>query len=160
MTFPLRERPAASYHEPPQAFGSPRDGGARSHAGCDLYAPAGIEILAIEAGTVTRGCCAFYDVVFALEVTSASGLVIRYGEIAAAAPGIRLGSQVVEGQVIAHVGKMETVAQAMLHLEMFAGTAQGPLTDRENPPFMRRADLQNPTAFLDACQEVTRDAAS
>ena len=81
-------------------------------------------------------------------------------EIAAAAPGIRLGSQVVEGQVIAHVGKMETVAQAMLHLEMFAGTAQGPLTDRENPPFMRRADLQNPTAFLDACQEVTRDAAS
>jgi hypothetical protein len=46
----------------------------------------------------------------------------------------------------------------MLHLEMFAGTAQGPLTNRENPPFMRRADLQDPTAFLDACQEATNDA--
>ena len=155
MTFPLRKRPAASYHERPRAFGAPRDNGARKHAGCDLYAPVGTEILAVEAGTVTRGCYLFYDVVFALEVTGASGRVIRYGEISAAAAGIRLGIQVSEGQVIAHVGKMKTVAQSMLHLEMYAGTAQGPLTDRQIPPFMRRADLQNPTAFLDACQDET-----
>ena len=51
---------------------------------------------------------------------------------------------------------MKTVAQSMLHLEMFAGAAQGPLTDRQNPPFMRRADLQDPTAFLDACQDGDR----
>jgi len=159
MTFPLRERPAASYHERPRAFGSPRDGGARSHAGCDLYAPAGTEILAIEAGTVTRGCYAFYDVVFALEITSASGRVIRYGEISAAAPGIRLGSQVAEGQVIAHVGKMKTVAQAMLHLETYDGTGQGPLTDKGRARFMRRADLADPTTFLDSCTEVTSYAA-
>jgi murein DD-endopeptidase MepM/ murein hydrolase activator NlpD len=159
MTFPLRERPAASYHERPRAFGSPRDGGARSHAGCDLYAPAGTEIRAIEAGTVTRGCYAFYDVVFAMEITSSSGRVIRYGEIAAAAPGIRLGSEVAEGQVIAHVGKMKTVAQAMLHLETYDGTGQGPLTDKARPPFMRRADLADPTALLDSCTEVTTDAA-
>jgi len=158
MTFPLRERPAVSYHERPQAFGSPRDGGARSHAGCDLYAPTGTEILAVEAGTVTRGCYAFYDVVFALEITSASGRVIRYGEISGAAPGIRLGSQIAEGQVIAHVGKMQSVAQAMLHLETYDGTGQGPLTDKARPPFMRRADLADPTAFLDSCTEVTSHA--
>ena len=48
----------------------------------------------------------------------------------------------------------------MFHLEMFAGTAEGPLTNREIPPFMRRADLRDPTTFLDACQEVTNNAAT
>jgi hypothetical protein len=46
----------------------------------------------------------------------------------------------------------------MLHLELFAGTAQGPLTDRNHPPFMRRGDLVDPTAFLDSCMEVTNNA--
>ena len=41
MTFPLRQRPAESYHERPRAFRAPRDGGVREHAGCDLYAAAG-----------------------------------------------------------------------------------------------------------------------
>ncbi len=109
----------------------------------------------MEAGTVTRGCSAFYDGVYALEVTGASGQVIRYGEIASAAPGIRLGSAVTEGQVIAHVGKMETVPQAMLHLEVYAGTATGPLTDRNSPGFERRPDLIDPTGMLDAAALFT-----
>lgn len=150
MTFPLRQRPAESYHERPRAFGSPRDGGARSHAGCDLYAAAGSDVLAMEAGMVTRGCYPFYDVVFAIEVTSADGRVIRYGEIAGAAAGIRSGTLVDAGQVIARVGKVQSIAQAMLHLEMYAGTVTGPLTDRGRPPFLRRADLADPTALLDA----------
>jgi hypothetical protein len=53
---------------------------------------------------------------------------------------------------------MHTVAQSMLHLELFAGTAQGPLTDRNHPPYMRRGDLVDPTAFLDSCMEVTNNA--
>jgi len=150
MTFPFRARPVASYHERPRAFGSPRDGGARSHAGCDLYAPAGTEILAMEAGIIARACYPFYDVVFALEIKSADGRVIRYGEISGAAPGLVLGSQVAEGQLIARVGKMEHISQAMLHLEVYAGTALGPLTNKGRPPFMRRADLVNPTELLDA----------
>jgi hypothetical protein len=109
--------------------------------------------VAVEAGAVTRGCHAFYDVVFDLQVTGASGRVVRYGEISAAAPGIRLGSQVAEGQLIAHVGKMQAVAQAMLHLEIYSGTGQGPLTDKTRPGFERRTDLEDPTAFLDACQD-------
>jgi murein DD-endopeptidase MepM/ murein hydrolase activator NlpD len=62
------------------------------------------------------------------------------------------------GQVLGYVGKMHTVAQSMLHLELFAGTAQGPLTDRNHPPYMRRGDLVDPTAFLDSCMEVTNNA--
>ena len=68
------------------------------------------------------------------------------------------GVTVKAGQVIGYVGKMKTVAQSMLHREMYAGTAQEPLTDRQNPPFMRRADLQAPTAFLDPCQDETTPA--
>ena len=154
MTFPLRKRPAASYHERPRAFGAPRANGARKHAGCDLYAPAGTEVLAVEDGTVLRGPYLFYDVVYALEVQHPSGIV-RYGEIARAAEGIATGVAVKAGQVIGYVGKMKTVAQSMLHFELFSGAAEGPLTNRQNPPFMRRADLQNPTAFLDACQDET-----
>ena len=122
--FPLHVRPKESYKEPPRCFGSSRDHGARTHAGCDLYAQAGTEVLAVEDGQVVRGPYLFYDVVHALEVQHPSG------------------------------GKMQTVAQSMLHLELFAGTAQGPLTDRNHPPFMRRGDLVDPTAFLDSCTEV------
>ena len=155
--FPLRSRPKESYKERPRAFGSPRDGGVRKHAGCDLYAPAGTEVLAVEDGTVLRGPYLFYDVVHALEVRHPSG-VVRYGEISRAAEGIAAGVAVRAGQVLAYVGKMQTVAQSMLHLEMFAGTEQGPLTNRENPPFLRRADLVDPTAFLDSCTEVANEA--
>ena len=155
--FPLPFRPKESYKEHPRSFGSPRSNGARKHAGCDLYAPAGTEVLAVEDGTVLRGPYLFYDVVYALEVQHPSGIV-RYGEIARAAEGIAAGAAVKAGQVLAYVGKMQTVAQSMLHLELFAATEHGPLTNRQNPPFMRRADLQDPTAFLDACQEVTNNA--
>ena len=85
--FPLHVRPKESYKEPPRSFGSSRDHGARKHAGCDLYAPAGTEVLAVEDGTVIRGPYLFYDVVYALEVQHPSGIV-RYGEISRAAEGI------------------------------------------------------------------------
>ena len=47
MLFPLSFRPAESYHERPRSFGAPRDGGTRSHAGCDLYAPIGTPVRAV-----------------------------------------------------------------------------------------------------------------
>jgi murein DD-endopeptidase MepM/ murein hydrolase activator NlpD len=157
--FPLHVRPKESYKEPPRSFGSSRDHGARKHAGCDLYAPAGTEVLAVEDGTVIRGPYLFYDVVYALEIQHLSGIV-RYGEISHAAEGIATGVTVTAGQVLGYVGKMQTVVQSMLHLELFSGTAQGPLTDRNHPPFMWRGDLVDPTAFLDSCMEVTNNAAA
>lgn len=147
-TFPLRARPAQSYHHRPLAFGSPRDGGARKHAGCDLYAPAGTEVLAVEAGIVTRGPYLFYDGVYAIEVTHSCG-VVRYGEIESAS--VQEGMTVSEGQVIALVGKMATVPQSMLHFELYAGNRTGPLTVRGREPYHRRYDLMDPTAFLDGC---------
>ena len=62
------------------------------------------------------------------------------------------------GQVIARVGLLVgiLVPSAMLHLEMYDGSASGPLTAPESVsarradgvPFLRRADLMDPTPFL------------
>ena len=152
--FPLRKRPAASYKERPRGFGNPRANGARKHAGCDLYAPVGTEVLAVEDGEVIAGPCWFYDVVNVVEIRHASG-VVRYGEISkTVAPGIKVGAKVTAGQVVGYVGKMQTVSNSMLHFELFTGQGKGPLTDRSQKPFDRRSDLVDPTAFLDACELI------
>jgi murein DD-endopeptidase MepM/ murein hydrolase activator NlpD len=148
--FPFAHRPKESYHERPRAFGSPRSNGARKHAGCDLYASPGTEVLAVEDGTVVRGPYLFYDCVYALEVQHMSGL-IRYGEISHSPEGIKPGVAVKAGQVIGFVGKMISVSASMLHLEMYSGSGSGPLTVRDHKPYLRRPDLVDPTAFLDAC---------
>ncbi len=153
-TFPFRERPTASYHEHPRSFGGPRDGGHRKHAGCDLYAPAGTEVLAVADGKVVRGPYLFYDGVYAIEVLHPGIGIVRYGEIGKAAGGVREGVEVRAGDVIAFVGKMRTVAQSMLHFELYRGEGHGPLTDRAALPYMRRADLEDPTAFLDSCTQA------
>ena len=150
MTFPLHNRPAVSYKDSPRRFGAARGNG-RKHAGCDLYAPAGSLIMAMQSGVVLGNPYLFYDVVYAVEVQHADGSICRYGEIAADCP-LKKDDSVLEGQPIARVGKMQHVKQSMLHLEWYAGTATGPLTDRRKPPFMRRADLTDPTPILDSAQ--------
>jgi murein DD-endopeptidase MepM/ murein hydrolase activator NlpD len=146
MQFPLRQRPTADYHRGGLSFGSNRDGGRRKHAACDLLAPEGAEILAVESGTVIADPYAFYHGTYALEVQHTM-FVVRYGEIKGAAAGLRKGSTVTRGQVIAYVGKMHR--DSMLHFEMYSGFDDGPLTDRSRPPFERRPDLMDPTDFLD-----------
>lgn len=157
--FPLPTRPHDSYHVPPRAFRSQRDNGHRLHAGCDLYAPPGTPVLAIEDGMVTLGPYLFYDVVYAIEVSHASGMV-RYGEISHVAWGVKAGVAVKAGQIIAYVGKMKSVAQSMLHFEMYSGASHGQLTDLSCLPYLRRADLVDPTAVLDACELATPDLAA
>lgn len=152
-TFPLRQRPAESYRQRPRSFGSPRDKGGRKHAGCDLYAQAGADVLAVEDGVVLLGPYRFYDGVYALEVQHPSG-VVRYGEIAPA-PAIAAGTPVREGQVLGRVGKMRTIPRSMLHFELYSGSGRGPLTDLKKPPYLRRADLTDPSDFLDHCHDGT-----
>jgi murein DD-endopeptidase MepM/ murein hydrolase activator NlpD len=68
----------------------------------------------------------FYDVVMAIEVKHASGIVVRYGEISGVPAGVKVGTIVKAGDVIAYVGRMQSVSQAMLHFELFSGQATGP----------------------------------
>jgi murein DD-endopeptidase MepM/ murein hydrolase activator NlpD len=149
--FPLKQRPSASYHQAPRSFGCLRDNGHRTHAACDLYAPANSEVLAVEDGVVVAGPYLFYDIVMAIEVKHASGIIVRYGEISGVRSGLRAGTLVKAGSVIAYVGRMQSVSQSMLHFELYSGQATGPLTDVNRGPYKRRPDLVNPTSYLDGC---------
>jgi murein DD-endopeptidase MepM/ murein hydrolase activator NlpD len=146
MGFPLRTKPALSCRDVGRRFGSERDGGERLHAGCDLIASEGTEILAVEDGEVVRGPYLFFHGTYAIEVKHYN-FIARYCEIRGTAEGIGEGTSVQEGQVIAYVGKMQT--DSMLHFEMYSGVDSGALTQRDKPPFQRRSDLIGPSDHLD-----------
>lgn len=145
--FPLHRRPDQDYHTGSRRFGADRRGG-RKHAGCDLIAPEGTEILAMADGRVIRGPYLFYSGTYALEVKQDDGRVVRYGEIQQLLPsGVEVGAPVSCGQVIARVGRLDS-GSSMLHLEMYEGTQNGSLTQAGNQ-YKRRADLIDPTPHLD-----------
>jgi murein DD-endopeptidase MepM/ murein hydrolase activator NlpD len=152
--FPFKQLPSVNWTEGIRAFGSRRSHGARAHAGCDLYFPVGTTIHAITAGTVTLGPYDFYEGTYALEIDHGAFLA-RYGEIQKSAL-VRQGDRVTAGQPIAKVGKLNSITNSMLHLEIYDKSAQGALTVRNNQtkktakgvPFMRRRDLIDPTAKL------------
>jgi hypothetical protein len=74
--FPFPVVPSQSWEERPRAFASPRAGGARLHAGCDLYFPKGTPIHAVAEGVVTRGPYPFYCETFALEIDHGPFLLV------------------------------------------------------------------------------------
>lgn len=148
LVFPLRNRPKLDYKSGAREFGASRDGGQRKHAACDLKAPKGTEIFCMADGKVIREPYDFYSGTYALEVEHTNGLIVRYGEIAAKVPaGIRNGATVQQGQHIAYIGQLES-GDSMLHLEMYAGTKTGPLT-QPGTDYKRRGDLIDPTPYLD-----------
>ena len=159
--FPFATVPAQSWEKSPLAFASPRAGGARLHAGCDLYFPQGTSIHAIADGVVKRGPYAFYCETFALEIDHGSFLA-RYGEIQSKTEVIA-GATVRAGQKIARVGHLVgiQVPSDMLHLELYDKSVSGPLTVgngsgsamKNGVPFMRRKDLIDPTLKLNQWRE-------
>jgi murein DD-endopeptidase MepM/ murein hydrolase activator NlpD len=148
MAFPLTFVPKESWAEAPRNFGARRDKGKRKHAGCDLYAPVGTPIFAVADGTV-KEFRAFYLGTYAL-VVDHGDFIVRYGEIQKGiAQNLAKGSKVKKGQKIGLVGKLNGLSISMIHFEMYSGSKTGPLTDTKRPPFMRRADLVDPTSHLD-----------
>ena len=147
--FPFPRHPVADFTCGAREFGADRDGGRRKHAGVDLMFAPGTAIRAMEDGVVLVAPAPFYDSVMAFAVDHGS-FVARYGEISKAAPGCgRVGAKVKKGDIIAFVGRLSS-GNSMLHLELYSGTASGPLTDRSRMPFQRRSDLLNPMEFVQA----------
>jgi murein DD-endopeptidase MepM/ murein hydrolase activator NlpD len=137
-----------SYCERPRAFGSPRDGGNRKHAGCDLYAPLGSPVVAVCHGWVIR-VYEFYGKADAIEVNHGAHGIIRYGEVDVL-PGIGAGTLVPAGTQIAKVAQLVGFGNIhpMLHFELYSGKATGKLTQAIGE-YKRRSDLLDPTSFLD-----------
>lgn len=148
LCFPLKFKPTESYKTGMRKFGANRGGGTRKHAASDLYAPIGTPILAMADGVITKGPYAFYLGTQALEVQH-KDFIARYGEIQNTATGLKEGSPIKRGQVIAYVGELQGLNMSMLHLELYRGNASGPLTVRGNKPYQRRTDLIDPTSILD-----------
>ena len=154
--FPFPVVPNYSWEERPRAFASPRAGGSRLHAGCDLYFPRGTPIHAVADGMVVRGPYPFYCATFALEIDHGSFLA-RYGEIQSSTD-VRTGNSVRAGHKIAKVGHLIgiQVPSDMLHFELYDKSCTGPLTVGSNADsamrngvsFMRRKDLIDPTSRL------------
>lgn len=128
MPFPIPFVPKQSYKAGSRRFGAKRQKG-RKHAGCDLIAPLGTPIFAIDSGVVMEAAeQEFYRGTFAI-VVQHKGYVARYCEIKGVAKGIRRGSIVTAGQVIAYVGKM--FVSSMMHFELYRGPyGAGGLTNR------------------------------
>jgi murein DD-endopeptidase MepM/ murein hydrolase activator NlpD len=147
LVFPLAFVPKLSYKTGGRRYGADRAKGTRKHAGCDLIVPEGTPIYAVDNGTIVHGPYYFYRGTYAVEVQHPH-FIARYCEIKQVAAALNRGSQVRKGQVIAYVGKM--YFSSMLHFEMYQGTATGPLTQRNMPPYQRRSDHLDPTPYLDA----------
>ena len=102
-------------------------------------------------GEITKGPYAFYLGTQAIEIKHPQFLA-RYGEIKGAASGLKIGDKVTKDQLIAYVGELRGLNMSMLHLELYKGSAAGPLTVRGSKPYQRRGDLIDPTSILDKSQ--------
>ena len=166
MSFPFTRSSTHPFEGPGagmRAFGSRRSGGARAHAGVDLYFPDFTDVRAVADGVVTRGPEPFYLQTFAIEVDHGP-FVARYGELAPdGTPPVTKGDEITRGQVVGRVGILThanghrlNVPSMMLHFEMYDTTQTGALTRAAGTsarwtngvPFFRRRDLIDPTGFV------------
>jgi murein DD-endopeptidase MepM/ murein hydrolase activator NlpD len=147
LSFPLSFIPNENYKSNRLGFNAPRPimGKGRLHGACDLLAPIGTVVYAVDEGDVIAGPYHFYLGVYAIEIKHRF-FTARYGEVKQKTL-VKAGDHVEKGQPIAYIGKVGR--GSMLHFEMFSGVATGSLSDNSRPPFMRRKDLMNPEPFLD-----------
>jgi murein DD-endopeptidase MepM/ murein hydrolase activator NlpD len=158
-SFPLHERPAFNWHSHPRHFGTSRSSG-RKHAGCDLYAPTGTPVLAVADGKIIgfgrfAVVPAFPELVGAIEVEHEGGWITRSCAVGRKLAGaLKVGSRVTAGEVIGEIGHLRDklpIPWDMLHFELSGGWQTGPLSRPNVGEFHRRADLLDPTSYLNAC---------
>ena len=151
MRYPV-DLHSDSFKHRPAKFGNARPGG-RSHAGCDLYVPEGTPVRAVANGIIRSDLSPFYEGTSSI-VIDHFFFIVRYGELSFEPPikdGVYsnpMSGEVKEGRILGYVKRTKPHLPAMLHFEMYSGTAKGPLTDRKHKPTQRRSDLIDPTDFL------------
>jgi murein DD-endopeptidase MepM/ murein hydrolase activator NlpD len=98
-------------------------GGIRMHEGLDYAADYGTPVRAIGDGVVVRaGWSNGYGNV--LEIRHRNGFVTRYGHLSAYAKGIRVGSHVAIGDIVARVGSTGLSTGPHLHFEVIVNGQQ------------------------------------
>lgn len=163
--FPLKSEPDSSYTTGGRRFGAGRAKGKRLHAGVDLYTGLYKQVVAIAPGRVLYSPRHFYMDTYQVAVVHPGGFVARYGEISRYARhqvrGIEKNARISTGQLLGYVGQTRNKAgrkvgpQPMLHLELYKGTIKGAeLTQPGRRPYQRRADLVNPTKYVQRWEKM------
>ena len=89
----------------------------RPHPGVDYAAPVGARIIATGAGRVTRaGRWGTYGIMVSIQ--HPGGIETRYGHMSRLASGIRIGTQVEQGQAIGYVGMTGLTNGPHVHYEL------------------------------------------
>ncbi len=153
FSFPISYIPKDDFTTSGRGYAARRPNG-RLHAANDLLGKPGTPVLAVASGTVID-YYEFYCGSYAI-VVDHGGFIVRYGEVSAMAAGVSINTRVQKGQVIGKMGAL-CGGSAMLHFEKYKGTLKGNLTVRENVPFQRRADLENPTSFLNGLKTTVKN---
>lgn len=168
-TFPLSKRPTQSYRHGGLSFLYKRFSKTdptkllRVHAACDLVGVDGQEVYACEDGVIMSHdpfvripndpAKPYRYHVYCCDIKLDSGPIVRYGEIhEKLANGLKVGSRVKEGQ---HIGWLRIQENdSMLHFEMYDGSLGKQRFRVDNDPrlIFRRADLIDPTPYLDSCK--------
>lgn len=144
FSFPIAYKPLKSITDDPRKFASPRDG--RLHAGVDIYARSGTPVHAAADGKVII-VREFFRGTWAVAVDHGT-FILRYCELDGNTIFCDEGDVLTASEQIGKVGKMPGIKDSMLHLEMYSKKCNGSLTDLNCPPFLRRADLVDPTPYL------------
>lgn len=155
--FPLAQKNTTYKTNFSLTFGSPRDitgqpGKKRKHAAVDLAAPAGTAVYAVEDGDVIEVMQNFkfntsLIAIWHGDIYEDDSFIVRYGEVDHIL--FKEGDSVKKGDQIAVVGIQPGGRQ--LHFEMYSGNSFG-VFQTPAMPYMRRADLLDPTPYLDKWQ--------
>lgn len=132
-------------------FRTNRESGTRTHAGIDMVCKAGTTVYACNSGTVIS-IGNFYKGTADVAIQHADGSIVRYCEISTS---LKVGDTVMRGAPIARV-KRTTSGSEMLHIEAYAGTMRGQLSQSYNHTYYyvpyanyeRRGDLIEPTFLM------------
>jgi len=101
------------------SYGAPRSGG-RRHEGVDIIAKKGLNVYAVNDGTLTKR---YIDLAGQLSgngwrLTTADGTYFFYAHLSAFADGLSVGSTVVAGQIIGYIGATGNTDTSHLHFEI------------------------------------------
>jgi murein DD-endopeptidase MepM/ murein hydrolase activator NlpD len=131
-------------------FGASRSNGRRRHAGIDLFARLGDEVIACQDGRIVSFygfCCGEQQTSWALIIDHGT-VAINYGEVAPdslSRLGLARGATVRAGQVVAYIGQ-NPGGSSMLHFETYTtGTSRNYSWPAGSPPPAR---LLDPTRYL------------
>jgi len=157
--FPVEGEILRNPNDGGRNFGANRDNG-RKHAGIDLVVKPGTEVLAMTDGEVIKIEKGFYAGTDAVWIRNSDGSIARYCEIRV---DVKEGQKISKGEVIGIVIRNNTKRRSsMLHLEVYDGTANGSLTDRNNKSYknvpdrnyQRRKDIIDPMGVLELKNEI------